>query len=258
MVKQKEKIDPIRDAYYQPLATADSCSTLLFYGGAVLSLALPYLENSGEKSLYEISQILFVVFVIANFTIGWLIRFYFSPRAESKRLEDFLSHAFGARTNNEVTKGYYNSGAGDPARKIAAQLLENSFHSKDTAARMVVFERTQVLVYFSAFLVTMLTRSSSLGTIAIVAQVFFSEQVLSRWLRTEWLRREFEQTYDNLYRLICSKPDPTIFAALVHHMLGRYESAKINACVTLSARIFGTHREENARKWGIIRKELGL
>ncbi|MDI3561766.1 hypothetical protein [Bradyrhizobium sp. Arg816] len=44
-----------------------------------------------------------------------------------------------------------------------------------------------------------------MATIAVAAQIVFSEQIVSRWLGLEWLRRECERTYDDVYRQFQSK-----------------------------------------------------
>jgi hypothetical protein len=68
-----------------------------------------------------------------------------------------------------------------------------------------------------------------------VAQIVFSEQVASRWLRLEWLRRECERTFDDVYRQFQTKGQMEAFSI---EALGRYEIAKATAAISLSSRIF--------------------
>jgi hypothetical protein len=103
--------------------------------------------------------------------------------------------------------------------------------------------------------VVVFNRSTDLAAIAIAAQILFSEQVLSRWLRLEWLRRECEQTYDELFRHLQSKGQIDVVAL---ESLGRYEIAKATAALSLSSKIFERNAERTDAEWAKVRATLGL
>jgi hypothetical protein len=109
---------------------------------AGLSVAALLVDEKAHGGLYSVVQTLFILFVIAVWALGMSIRVYFGPRAQEKRFQDFLAHAFEIPLSHEQTSGYYNSDATGRSR-VAAQLLENTFHSKDTARRMTWIERTK-------------------------------------------------------------------------------------------------------------------
>src|SRR5438445_10604705 len=95
--KALTKVDPLRYIYYKPLEIADKCLNGVFYVGVLLSFAVVFSSNLAivNKYLAVAVQILFVLTVIAIFVINLTISTYFMPRAEDKRRQDFLSHAYG-------------------------------------------------------------------------------------------------------------------------------------------------------------------
>src|SRR5579871_3806275 len=104
------KLDPIRSIYYKPLEIADKCLDVIFYFGVLLSFTVVlshwFLLSEFSSNLI---QVLFVLAVIIIFVISLSISVYFMPRAEDKRRQDFLSHAYGIPLNDKETIGYYNN-----------------------------------------------------------------------------------------------------------------------------------------------------
>jgi hypothetical protein len=143
----QEKIDPVGDRYFGPLRAAEVAADVLFYLSAVLSLLALFVEKPSYPVAYSSAQIAFVLAVIALFMANLLIRLYFSPRAQKKRYEDFLSHAFGTALSHRQTTKYYNNSATTVPSRIAGQVLENSFYSRDTAASMANEERIKIAIY---------------------------------------------------------------------------------------------------------------
>ena len=117
------KIDPIRDTYYKPLELAETWSAWLFYITAPVSIAVVLLDKGTHAIAYIAFQIAFVVLALAGSLLGLCMRLYWAPRAQEKRIADFLSSAFNVELSPERTAGYYNNSASDPARRIALQVL---------------------------------------------------------------------------------------------------------------------------------------
>src|SRR4051794_7149986 len=111
MADTPEKIDPIGTRYFRPLTIADKISDWLFYATAVLSLAVPLVEQALYPKLYAVAQIAFALSVIALFFVSLAVRLHFSPRAQIRRYQDFLAHAFGKPVSSQQTTGYYNNAA---------------------------------------------------------------------------------------------------------------------------------------------------
>lgn len=258
MNNEETKIDTIREKFYGPLELAENCEKLLFYVSAILSLIIPLVDKLQYPKFYSISQIVFLLAVIILSMSSLVIRLYFAPRAQESRYKDFLSHAFNVPLNDEQTSGYYNNDLINPSRRIAAQTLENSFYSKNIILEMAKLERVKVAVYVLIWLVAIFNRNTTLSFIAIAAQLIFSEQLLSYWFRLEWLRIKFENSYDDLFKLLQSGAKKSSFDIGALEIMGKYEMAKANASVTLSSRIFNEKSEKLDKKWEKIRIKLGI
>ncbi|CAJ8754366.1 Uncharacterised protein [Burkholderia pseudomallei] len=241
--------DPIRKRYFDDVELADTATDWLFYVGAVLSVLSLLLDKSAYPRIYDWVQVGFLIDAVVLFVLGQVSRLYLTPRAEDKRRQDFFGRAFDVSLSHEVTDGYYNNDARDPNRKLAAQLLENSLFSKTIALSMARFERIKLLVYAVLWLVCVINRQSDLGVILAASQVVFSEQLVSRWLRLEWLRMRFEKTYDDVYRLFQSRPAASTFAAMALDSLTSYEAAKSTAGITLSSGTFDKLNPSISNEW---------
>ena len=123
---------------------------------------------------------------------------------------------------------------------------------------MLKFERGRVCVYALAWLWALSYRSTNLDLLAIAAQVVFSEQILSRWARMEWLRARVERIHDDLYALFQSTSNVIgkEFKARVMEALIGYETGKAQAGISLSS---GTFRRLNPRlssEWEAISRQV--
>jgi hypothetical protein len=250
--------DPIRTRYYDAVELADKVSDWLFYTNAALSVASLLVEKQAHPIAYDWILIFFAVAVAALFTIGLVSRLYLTPRAEDKRRQDFFTSAFGVSLTHEKTDGYYNNDFSEPIKRMAAQVLENSHFSKVIALRMARTERIKMIAYAVIWLICVLNRQTDLGIVVAASQAVFSEQVVSKWLRLEWLRIRFEKTYDDVYRLFQSKPAAPKFNAMTLESLGMYETAKANAAITLSSKVFQRLNAELSAEWDRIRAELKI
>jgi hypothetical protein len=252
---QPTRSDPIGDRYFNPLVRADKASDILFFVAGILSLLALVVEQKSHPQLYSFVQIGFLVTVVALFAATLAIRLYFSPRAQQRRYSDFLSHAFGRPLSFQQTSGYYNNSAQGGWRRIAAQVLENCFYTEDTLTQMCNVERMKVAVYAIVWLIVALNRTTDFATIGAAAQILFSEQIVSRWLRIEWLRWECEGIYEELFRHIQSEGLTEVFAL---EALGRYEISKATAVLVLSSKIFKRRSEKTDADWAKIRTTLGI
>lgn len=250
--------DPIRTRYYDAVELADKVSDKLFYANAVLSVASLLVEKQAHPIAYDWILIFFALAVAALFAIGLVSRLYLTPRAEDKRRQDFFTSACGVSLTHEKTDGYYNNDFTEPIKRLAAQVLENSHFSKAVALRMARTERIKVIVYTVIWLTCVLNRQTDLGIVVAASQAVFSEQVVSKWLRLEWLRIRFEKTYDDVYRLFQSKPTAPNFNAMTLESLGVYETTKANAAITLSSKTFHQLNAELSAEWDQIKAGLKI
>lgn len=250
--------DPIRKNYYDAVELADKVSDGLFYVIAVLSFATLFVDRAKNPDAYDVVLITFAVSVVALFVIGLVSRLYLVPRAEDKRRQDFFSCAFRVNLIPQKTEGYYNNDLTDPIKRMAAQVLENSHFSKAIVLRMATRERTRIGVYVILWLICLMYRRTDLGVVVAASQAVFSEQVLSKWIRLEWLRMRFEKTFDDVYRIFQSQPPAGEFNAMMLDALSMYETAKANAAVTLSSKIFEELNPTLSADWDTVKAALKI
>lgn len=250
--------DPLASKYFLPISSVDFWLEVLFYVGAILSLVTPYIDKNEYTALYNGIFSAFAFVVVAMFLLSLISRLYLMPRAQEMRRQEFLSTAYGVRLIHEQTRGYYNNNARTPTKKLAAQLLENSLFSKTIAIRMARWERAKVGVYFALWLFAVFNRSTDIGVVAAASQALFSEQILSKWTRLEWLRMRCEFTYERVYSLFQSNPASFTFDAMIIDYLGAYEAAKANAGVSLSSKVFDEVNAEVSAEWERIRETLRI
>lgn len=250
--------DPIRTNYYQAVEKAELASEVFFHVGALLSFAVLLVDAKSQPVVYEAVMITFGLIVLAIFIVGLTLRLYVMPRAEDARRQDFFSSACRVHIIHQQTDGYYNNDCKDPIKRMAAQVLENSLFSKTIALRMARRERARVAVYAAVWLVLIHYRQTDVGWIVAASQAVFSEQILSKWLRLEWLRTRFEKTFGDVYRLFQLKPAVPRFNAQALDALSMYETAKANAAITLSSRMFDELNPSLSEEWNHVRAGLGI
>lgn len=252
--------DPIGPEFYVPLGTAETISDITFYLAAALSIVVLLIDKTAHPQLYGAVQATFAAAVISYFVSGIVIRLYFGARAHSGRVADFVSHVFSVPLVSSPSSGYYNTTAEDSFVRMAASVLENSLFTKSILKKMLQFERARICVYGLAWLWAAIYRSTDLELLAVAAQVLFSEQLLSRWIRMEWLRSRVERLYDDLYALFQSNPNSTSkeFRARVIEGVIRYETGKAQAGVSLSTRIFNKINPGLSKQWETISTRLGI
>jgi hypothetical protein len=250
----KEKQDPLNDQVYKPLLCAEAVQRALFYLSAALSI-LSLITHDGHGFLFSILQPLFLTSSLLYFALGLLIKLHFFPRAQIRRYRDFLGHATGKQADHKETIGYYNNSSAAGPSKVAAQVLESAFFTKEILTRMLPFERAIAGVYFILWLLAVYYRSTDLEWIGILAQILFSEEVLSRWLRLEWLKWNTEQIYEELSNILRNKAKVDLLAWVT---LGKYEIGKATAASSLSPKVFKRWNDALNKEWNQIRESLGV
>lgn len=249
--------DPIRVNYFDALEKTERVADGLFYAAAALSIISLFVDKS-TPILYDVVLTVFAITVLGLFGVGLAVRLYLTPRAEDGRRRDFFSSACGVNLSHQQTDGYYNNEFTDPIRRMAAQVFENSHFSKAIARRMARTERIKFGVYAALWLACLIYRRMDIGIVVAASQAVFSEQVVSKLARLEWLRARFETTYETMYNLFQSKPAKAQFSAITLDTLSMYETAKSNAAVTLSSKLFGEMNDELSKEWEQIKAVLKM
>lgn len=252
------RFDPIRTNYYDAVQLAEKVYDGLFYLNALLSFCALLVNQKAHPDVYDVVLLLFGISVIAMFTLGIILRLYLTPRAEDKRRQDFFSSACNVSLIHQQTDGYYNNDFKDPIKRMAAQVLENSLFSKEIALRMARRERVKVVIYALIWLILLQNRRTDLGWIVAASQAIFSEQVLSRWFRLEWLRIRFEKTFDDMFKLFQARPSIAQFNAHALTAMTMYETAKANGAITLSSKIFDDLNPMLSEEWEAVKVTLKI
>lgn len=254
----KKTYDPVRDKFYLPYERAEVLEIVLFYVGVILSLALTVNPFGGAGELDNVLSVLFGVVVFAAFVTSKAIKLYFMPRAIARRQEDFCSHAFETALAFDGTNGYYNNSQRTAERRIAAQVLESSYFTSTLISQYARGQRVVNLIYIILWLACMFYRKFEVTMIVAIAQVVFSEQILSKWLRVEWLRMRTEGVYRETYALLHSQTNAKEFAPYAVLRLLQYECAKVNASILISSTRFNEHQERLSKDWDKVRAVLKI
>jgi len=255
------KSDPIGKKFYAPLASAERLSDACFWTAAVFSIVALQIDKVSKPIAYDAVQTIFALSVMALFVIGLAARLYWSMRAQSKRVSDFISQSFDVPLIVEKSEGFFNNSQTEPFRRMAASVLENTLFSKSILQRMLRNERGKVAAYSCLWFVALLNRATDLALITGIAQVILSEQIISKWIRMEWLRARVEGIYDDVYSLIQSTGNNAgskEFRAHVLECLLRYETAKAQAGISLSTGLFRKLNPSLSAEWQTIAARLNI
>jgi hypothetical protein len=252
------RIDPVGERYFRPLRAAETVSDFLFWMAAGLSFAVILINKENHPIWYIATNIAFVVSVVALFVIGIFSRLNLSPRAEDGRRRDLFTNSFDIALTHETTTGYYNNDETNSFRRLALSVMESSFFSMRISQAMLFRTRLLAAVYAIAWLCMVLLRETDFGLIAVAVQTLFSEILLSKWLRLEWLRQRSEQVYIQLSQLL--KNARTFNKPLTHaqvvECVSYYETSKSNAGIVLSDNIFKKMNPSLSQEWKNILKTI--
>lgn len=256
---ENSKIDPIRKKYYKSLEKAEVVSEILFYIVAILSLLSTLLSQvEHPKAQIIVSHLLTITIlaIIISFFLNIIIRLYLFPRAEDARRKDFLSSTFGFDLTNLRTTGYYNNEEINPERRMGLSVLENLLYSKTVLQHMVTFTRTKAIIWFIILISLLLYRESNLTLIYSIALTIFSENVIAKWLRIEYLLGRAERLFENTHRLLQSKPSQDKLFPYVIDAFADYETGKALGGILLSSKIFNKINTELGQEWKEIKSGL--
>ncbi|MBY5551299.1 hypothetical protein HFO61_31675 [Rhizobium leguminosarum] len=254
------KIDTVGDNYYKPLDLAESIGGWLFWIVSAVSIGTLFVNKAAHPALFNIFQIAFLVLALLFFVQGQAQKLYFFPRAEGKRRQELLSNSYGVSLTNEETVGYYNNDQTNPLKRLAASVMESTFFTREIIRKMLVGQRAKTLGYLAVYVIVISVRSTNLELLTVAAQVLFSEDIISRWLRMEWLRLRSEQVYESFHRLFSSKQSFSRVAAQSHaiDLFSFYETTKATAAILLSSPVFHKHNARLTQEWDQIRARLGI
>jgi hypothetical protein len=248
-MQQIPKTDPIRTNYFDIIEKVEAIAQVLFWFGAVLSIAAAIVPEAGNETIYHGVQASFLVVVVAMFLVDQCAKLYLAPRAADARTQDFLSHAYQQPLSGNRTSGYYNNGVSAGMAKVAAQVFENTLFTKEICRAMLRSQMPVILAYVVIWLVALAYGQAPISLMAASAQLIFSEQVFARLIRTLWLQRRSEALHEYFRQLYVSKASGKNFDALALYGFTRYEAAKATAGLTLPSKVFNRLNGSLSMQW---------
>jgi hypothetical protein len=252
--------DEIGKSYYKPLLFTSKVADIATYLAALLSLIVLFIDAHSAPKIFQIAQIVFVLFVIAAFVLGSFSTLFQFPRAEDRRRSQMLSDSFGVDLVHESSDGYYNNNQSLGYSRLLTSIAESSFFTSRIATKMLTVARPEVFLYFLLWIGLVLFRGSDLNWIAVAAQILFSERILSRYLRLELLRFRSEAVLETARKLLLAKQSSNTKTIKVQclELFGAYETSKAVAQTLLSSSIFEKHNPALSKEWDQIRCSLKL
>lgn len=254
------KVDTVAKNYYKPLKQAEKAGNALFWLISILSIVALFVDKVTYPLAADMTQIVLIVGVILFFVQGQVQKLYLFPRAEDKRRQQLLSDSFGVALTHEETVGYYNNDQTNPIKRLAASVMESAFFTNAITRIMLPWERAITIGYLVVYLTAVLYRSSDLAFLTVAAQALFGGEVITRWLRLEWLRFRSEQAFNNFNQLFVARPAFTkkVPQSVALDLFSFYESTKSTAAMLLSQKVFDQHNPRLTEEWEQIRGKLGI
>jgi hypothetical protein len=251
------RTDPIGREFYVPLGHAEIAANIFFYLTALLSIAVLIVPPQ-LLVIRQVAEIAFPTCSLGLFITSIAIRLYWAPRAHENRIADLLTYAFKVPMVDEPSVGYYNNTETDPIRRLNAAIMENAFFSKNLMRATITAERMLAGGYGIIWIVALLCRSTGLAIVAVVAQVLLSEQVLSRWLRIEFLYGRLERAYRTAHDLATMSLSAEQMRVRTMENLTLYEVWKAQAGVSVSSRMFEKLNSKLSAEWKQIGEKAGV
>lgn len=252
------RADPLRDRFFKPLEFIERISNWLFFFAALLSFGVLQFDAKLDPDGYNHAQTAFIAITLLLFIFGQATKLYFWPRSEKSRRQDFLSYGFGVNITHIRTTGYYNNKEIDPIRRIGAAVIENTLFTKTIVRKMLMWVRILIIGYITVWIIALATRTTDVGWIAVAAQVLFSEQLISRYLRMEWLRAKAENIHDGLITIFQTGSTPEAMEPQVLDSFSEYEAAKTNAGILISGKIFTDLNPSLSAEWEKIKQHANI
>ncbi len=253
------RIDEVSRYYVTPKKVAQVL-TASFYLGAVLSLAMPYVNILGVDHAEPALTVAFLVVALTHFTLLQGQSHYWLPRAERQRRLRLLSDGLGANLNHDRTQNYYNNQYSPSIQRLGANVMENALFGAAVTAEMLGKVRLKTGAYAIAWLVAFATRHNELALLVGITQFVFSAGVLANWINLEVLHSRFETCHNELHAIFRSDSTsggPNQVASILNVVVS-YEVAKSAAGILLDERLFECINPAVTSRWNRIRADLNM
>lgn len=246
--------------YYDSTKILGKINNILFWVNAILALAIPYSSKLISTQAAEITQVFFLASVLVYFGISQYLSLYAFPKAGRKRRTHMISNSLGVNLTTDTTNLYYNNESEPSIKRLGLNTMENALFSKEILARMLNTKRLAIAAYLIALVVILAIRSSDIELKIAIAQLVFSGEIFVGWLKLELLRGRCEEVYKDLFNYFRQHPEqnnPNETATLLNAFMD-YETAKSEAGVSLSSKVYSQINPSLSIKWDKIRSDFSL
>lgn len=253
-----QRVDTI-DRYFLPVKSLEKVSTFLFWINVLLSICIVFLEDYPAFKAWVNGA--FIVVTLSYTAVTLALGLWVLPKAQMHRSTHLIVDALGVALDNEVTNQYYNNPQRPSVTRLGMNVFENSLFSWRISERMLIIERTKILIYIIAWLLLVLPRTTSLDLIAAGAQALFASALLSDYLRLEIARIQFHSVYKDSWHLFLNGIPDTNNATttgVILNLAMRYECIKSSMTVSLDSKIFTKINDEVTREWEQIKSRLHI
>jgi hypothetical protein len=255
--ESQERVDEV-SRYYSQAAQLELIGTCFFWINAFLSLSVIFSEAL-PSTLQSLIPLIFISFVLIQFVISQINRFYLIPQAERMRRKQMLSNAFSTPLSHDKTSLYYNNDYPPSIKRLGANIMENALFSSEVVAKILVLKRRCIGVYLVIWWVLAFS-SASLDVIIWIIQIIFSSEIIVQWFSLEILHRRQKHIYEELHTHFLHKTgdnSPGAIATILDSFAS-YESAKSSASCLLSTKVFNKLNPKLTKKWEQVRNELKM
>ena len=255
---ETNRVDEV-SKYYESAKKAGSILHWLFVIVTLISVTLLFSSLINDKTYHHL-QSLFIVGVIALFSLSQTSRFYLIPKAEKMRRRQMLSNAFDTPLIQETTQHYYNNDYAPSLLRLGANTMENAYFSKEVSSRMLSRNRFFAIGYLLLWLIFFSIRDTDLNTLIWITQFVLSGEIIAKWINLEILRARFEHVYEQLHShfLHSIEPDTTTSTATILDAVISYEATKSASGTLLSSKIFKKINPQLTTSWQEIRNKLNM
>lgn len=249
------RIDEV-EKYYSTAKKLDKISNNLFYAVAAAAIAIPLIKITVIK---EVVAITFIVLVVAYFILRYSGTLFFLPRSERMRRKQLLTDSLGLQLVAETTVKYYNNPFEPSVKRLAANILENSFFTQHVLERMLVGERIRVFLYFLLWIVAAASNRICEDVIVVFSQSLFSAEIIARWITMEIYRLRCSEVYSDMFKYFSTGLHAgTEALPCVVDGFSDYECAKASANIVTSSKIFYKINPALTVDWEKIKVKLGI
>lgn len=254
-----------RDDVTRAYKNADCCEVVqrtLFYVAIIISICILFCDRipscDPSSNIKHWTYALFLVVSIGHSVAAFVGAKVFLFRGDTRRLKQFLTDSLGATLTADRTDGYYNNPFPPGLERLAANVMENALHSKETLFAENV-RRGSVVVVLIGFWLAFVFAGKVDAILMWAGGVIFSTEIVWTLVRSLILRHRCEVTHNAIFDMFSLiRTSGMLNYAQVWQQVMSYECAKASAGLKLSFKIFQKNNGRVSDEWNEIKRSLGF